>query len=169
MKAWNSTLSAGKGFKSRTSPLKRSGTLRKIRPESVMTPNEAAKSRIQPLLRSIVMIRDKGCILRDKRCGAFMGDAGTIWQADHLISRGNASTFGDSRLVVLVCRGCHGWKSTGNNLRKAEYDRLVRSILPPERVKLWDLAEIEAGRHKGVKMDWTLVLLALQRELATLP
>lgn len=70
--------------------------------------------------------------------------------------------------MVLICKSCHAWKSLGSNLRKAEYDRLVRSILPQDRVKLWDLAEIEAGRHKGVKMDWTIIEMGLERELAAL-
>lgn len=126
------------------------------------------KRQIQSLLRDICLIRDRACILHKHRCGAIVGDAGVVWQADHLLSRSNSATYGDSRLVVLICKSCHGWKSLGSNLRKAEYDALVRTILPPERVALWDMAELEAGRHKGVKMDWTLVLLALRRELEVL-
>lgn len=152
-----------KGFKSRTFPLKRS-VLRHLGKSTTAV----TKRQIQATLREICLKRDKGCILRSIRCGAIVGDAGVVWQCDHLLSRSNSATYGDSRLVVLVCRNCHAWKSLGSNLRKAEYDRLVRSILSPEQVKLWDLAEIEAGRHKGVKMDWQLILLALQRELTQL-
>ena len=111
------------------------------------------------------MKRDKGCILAEKRCGRQKGDPGVVWQADHLITRSNSATYGDFRLVVLVCKNCHGWKSVGNNLRKREYDELVRSVLPPDRVALWDRAELEAGKHKAVKIDWNLVELSLKAEL----
>lgn len=163
MKAWNSTLSAGKGFKPHSKGLKLS-VLNKLG----KSPAAEAKRHIQALLREICLKRDLGCILRGVRCGRLVGDAGVVWQADHLVSRSNSATYGDSRLVVLICRDCHGWKSLGSNLRKAEYDRLVRQLLAPERVALWDMAELEAGRHKGVKMDWVLVELALQSELAKL-
>lgn len=129
------------------------------------SPTAATKREIQAVLRDIVIIRDKGCILRSKRlCGGEIGFC--VLQADHLITRGNSATYGDSRLVVCVCKGCHAWKSCGNNLNKAEYDALVRTILSPERVALWDMAE--ADRHRPYKADWTLVLLALQRELETM-
>ncbi len=157
MKAWNSTLSAAK------KSMKRS----KLRVAGV-SDTAKTKKRIQVLLREIVMKRDKGCILRDFRCHTLMGTPGIVWQADHLISRGNSATYGDSRLVVLICKSCHAWKSLGSNLRKAEYDRLVRSILPQERVNLWDMAELQAGRLQGVKMDWRLIELGLEQELKRL-
>lgn len=144
-------------------PLKKS-VLRKLG----KSPASVIKREIQRLLREICLKRDKGCILRSVRCGAVLGDRGVVWQADHLLSRSNAATYGDPRLVTLVCKSCHAWKSLGSNLRKSEYDRLVRSILLPERVKLWDLAEIEAGRYKGVKVDWLLTELALKKELELL-
>ncbi len=108
------------------------------------------------------MIRDKGCILRNVRCGAVMGDTGVVWQADHLISRSNSATFGDTRLIVLICQSCHGWKSIGGNARKAEYDTMVKRILPKERVALWEIAEADKRPHKE---DWTLTEISLQREL----
>lgn len=169
MKAFNSTLNVGKGFKPRKAWVKKPYILKRSTLSKLgKSPVAATKRRIQALLRDIVMKRDYGCILRHVRCNRRIGDPGVIWQADHLLSRSNSATYGDSRLVVLVCRECHAWKSLGSNLRKAEYDRLVRSILPPERVTLWDMAEIEAGRHKAVKMDWTLVELSLQQELKNL-
>jgi hypothetical protein len=120
------------------------------------------KARIQALLRQIVMKRDGGCILRDKRhCGAILGATGHVFQADHLITRSNSATYADPRLVVCVCKSCHGWKSLGSNLRKKQYDELVRSILPPDRVALWDKAENESWR--ATKVDWTLEELALQQ------
>lgn len=162
---WNSTFKRKEGAKGlKRTPMKRGGRLR------TTSNSEGAKTkkRIQALLREIVMVRDKSCILSGVRCGAILGHSGVVWQADHLVTRSNSATYGDSRFVVLICRDCHGWKSVGSNLRKAEYDRLVRQILPPERVKLWDMAELEAGKYKGVKMDWRLVELALENELAKL-
>jgi len=93
------------------------------------------KRNIQALLRDTVIDRDGGCILRNMRlCGCDIGCAAL--QADHLITRANSATYADPRLVVCVCRPCHAWKSLGGNLRKAQHDALVRTILSPERVAL---------------------------------
>lgn len=122
------------------------------------------KDRIQALVRQIVMARDKGCVLRDIRhCGAILGTTGHVFQADHLITRSNSATFADTRLIVCVCKSCHGWKSLGSNLRKKQYDDLVRSILPKDRVDLWDRAENDSWR--ATKMDWALEEVALKKEL----
>ena len=148
-------LKARKGF-----AIKKS-VLRKISKD----PTAQSKVRIQALVREIVIKRDKGCILRLKRfCGGDVGYA--VLQADHLITRANSATYGDTRLIVCVCTRCHGWKSLGSNRNKKEYDTLVRSLLPPERVALWDMAE--ADSHRTFKADWSLVEVALLRELATL-
>lgn len=122
------------------------------------------KQRIQALLRSIVIARDGGCILRNIRhC------TDTVWQADHLITRANSATYGDSRLVVCVCRSCHAWKSLGSNMHKAEYDYLVSTLLPPDRVVLWDRCEKESWRPHPVRAnDWLLVEAALTAGLSAL-
>jgi hypothetical protein len=122
------------------------------------------KRAIQATVREIVMIRDGGCILRNKRhCGAALGEKGYVFQADHLISRAHSATFADPRLIVCVCRNCHFWKSVGSNLRKGEYDALVRTILSRDRVALWDRAEQQSW--KPAKMDWKLELAVLRQEL----
>jgi hypothetical protein len=122
------------------------------------------KDRIQQLVRAIVIKRDGGCILRNKR---FCNDP--VLQADHLISRSNSATYADTRLIVCVCRSCHAWKSCGSNLRKNEYDRLVKTILPPERVALWERAEEDFSSHKTSKVDWVMEELCLQAELKRYP
>ena len=123
------------------------------------------KREIQAVLRDIVMLRDRGCILRGERsCGGELGAIGVVLQADHLISRNNSATYADSRLVVCVCRKCHYWKSAGSNLRKAQYDELVKTILPESRVKLWEKCEKDSWRV--TKMDWVLELVALKQQLA---
>lgn len=142
------------GYIPRRTPMRRKGT----------SETAKCKARIQALLRQIVMKRDGGCILRDKRrCGAILGQPGHVFQADHLITRANSATYADPRLVVCVCKSCHGWKSLGSNLRKKQYDELVRTILPPDRVALWDKAEQDSWRPS--KVDWALEEIALQAEL----
>lgn len=126
------------------------------------------KRDIQALVRAIVIKRDGGCVLRKvygvPRCNGYRNDGQMILQADHLISRGNSATFGDTRLIVCLCQGHHGWKSVGSNLRKAEYDAVIRAkVLSPDRVALWDLAEFD--RFKPQPQDWKLVKLALTQEL----
>ena len=151
------------GFKQKlTTPLKRS----KLRVVGHSTVAEQ-KKEIQFLLRQIVIQRDKGCILRNIRyCGGELGNEGVIFQADHLISRSNSATFADSRLVVCVCKRCHGWKSVGSNKRKAEYDQLVKPLLSKERQKLWEKCEKDLWMPKRTgSNDWKLFIIALKQEL----
>lgn len=124
------------------------------------------KREIQSLLRQIVIKRDKGCVMRGRFghiCSGFRNDGELILQCDHLVSRSNSGTFADERLCVAICKGLHGWKSVGNNLRKAEYDRLMRNLLHPERVALWERAETMKWRVS--KMDWKMEKLRLQQLL----
>jgi hypothetical protein len=123
------------------------------------------KRNIQALLRDIVIERDGGCILRGVRlCGGDKGYA--VLQADHLISRANSATYADPRLVVCVCRPCHAWKSLGGNLRKAQYDALVRALLPADRVALWDRCEADSWRPQRTRAyDWKLAEIALKAQL----
>jgi hypothetical protein len=132
------------------------------------------KDEIQGLVRQIVIKRDGGCIFRDlpdriynqPPCNGYRKDGELILQADHLISRGSSATFADTRLIVCVCKGHHGWKSVGSNLRKREYDEIVRKIIEKERVALWDKHEAErfSSNRKG-SYDWKLEILALKQEL----
>jgi len=129
------------------------------------------KKRIQALLRAIVIVRDGGCILRNVRhCNGLPDIPGVVLQADHLITRANSATFADTRLVVCVCRSCHGWKSLGSNRNKAQYDALVRTLLPADRVALWDRCEQDSWRpHRTYMSDWRLAEVVLARELYLLP
>lgn len=134
-------------------------------------PSAIIKDDIQALVRQIVIIRDGGCILREYQhqscaCGGYAKDGHLILQADHLVTRGNNPTYGDTRLIVCLCKAHHGWKSVGGNLRKGRYDALVKTILPKDRLLLWAIAE--ADSHKTYPMhaaDWMLVKLALESEL----
>jgi hypothetical protein len=68
-------------------------------------------------------------------------------------------------LIVCVCKGHHSWKSLGSNARKKEYDELVRTLISPERVKLWDECERDSWRpHRTGVYDLRLSLAALKQE-----
>lgn len=130
-----------------------------------------AKEAIQAVARAIVIKRDGGCIFRNypgHTCSGFTKNGQLILQADHLITRSNSGTFDDTRLIVCVCKGIHGWKSVGANLRKTQYDEMTKTLLPKERVELWERAEKDSWRpvHRGT-YDWNLSLAALKQELAT--
>lgn len=130
------------------------------------------KQTIQDLLRFIGVARDKGCVLRNLRhCG---GDAKFIYtlgfptiqsqaviQYDHLITRANSATFADSRLGVCICKPCHLWKK----YHEKEYEKLIKSILPKERVVLWERCEEDRQAHRTWKPDWSLAIVLLRREL----
>lgn len=121
------------------------------------------KEQIQALLRALVIERDGGCILRHlsgryrdfPQCNGYTKDDELILQADHLITRGNSATYADLRLVVCVCKGHHAWKSKGSNARKAEYDAIVKTLIEPERVALWEACEKDSWRpHRVYAYDW---------------
>lgn len=121
------------------------------------------KKEIQRLLREIVILRDKKCVLYGIRCYNECGMEGVVFQAEHLVERNNAETFADSRLVVLVCKNCHGWKHfTKSN--HDQYDEWVRSRLSHERVKLWDRCRENMRSHRDYKTDLKLEIVALKQE-----
>ena len=117
------------------------------------------KEEIQGLLREIVIKRDGGCILRGTRhCGGEIGEA--VLQADHLITRGNSATFADHRLVVCLCRPCHGGCKKWH---EKEYDVLVRKLLSEERIALWDRCLHESWRATSKRgYDWKLEVINLK-------
>lgn len=152
------------GFKKKpTKPLKRTRLAKKGK-----SPTAVLKDDIQAYLRLIVTIRDGGCILRNLRHPgegeAIVVDhkvvSDRVIQAEHLISRANAKTFADPRLVVCICRNCHGWK----NYYPKQYDALVKPLISKERQILWERCEEERSRHQAHKTDLKLELLALKQE-----
>lgn len=113
------------------------------------------KKEIQALVREIVILRDGGCILRKLRhCND------PVLQADHLITRSNSATFADTRLIVCLCRSCHGGYKQWH---KPEYDLLVKKVISKDRVALWDKCQEDSWRP--TKMDWKLEILNLKQEL----
>jgi len=129
------------------------------------------KREIQYVAREIVIARDGGCVLRDlhydgiPECDGYANNGQLVLQADHLVTRSNSATFADTRLIVCVCKGHHSWKSLGSNARKKEYDELVRTLISPERVKLWDECERDSWKpNRGAAFNWAVTLAALKQE-----
>jgi hypothetical protein len=148
--------------------MKRSGFLRRNSSLSKKGKSETAtlKDEIQQLVRAIVILRDGGCILRNTpdvpACNGVRKDGQQILQADHLITRANSATYADTRLIVCVCKGHHGWKKW----HQKQYEAAVRSLLSTERVALWDRAEQDSWRPKRTgASDWRLEIAALKQEL----
>jgi hypothetical protein len=133
---------------------------------------QTVKDRIQELLRQIAIARDGGCILRDcpeaGSCGGYRTDGELILQYDHLVTRARSVSYGDIRLGVALCKAHHGGFKKWN---KERYDRLMRRILPPERVALWDRIEADNRTYPMGKSDWLTVEIGLRAELTkyTLP
>lgn len=143
----------------------------KLRVAGVSSTTEL-KKEIQCLVREIVMARDGGCIFRNEPghiCTGYANDGHLVLQADHLCSRAHSETFADTRLIVCVCKGIHGWKSVGANLRKSQYDERVKRLISPERVELWE--KCERNRFNSYKMgasDWKMEIVNLKSELKEL-
>ena len=77
-------------------------------------------------------------------------------QADHLITRANPVIYADMRRVVCVCRDCHAWKSLGSNRNKAQYGALVKTLMSPERIALWEAGGRDGWRptrRSGVRLE----------------
>ena len=147
--------------------MKRGGYIQRRTPLASKGKSDTAllKKEIQALLRQIVMKRDGGCILREVRCGHEIGTPGIVFQAEHLVERSNSATFADSRLVVCICKNCHGWKHFKKS-NHDQYDALVKSIIRPERVALWERAEADSWRPKRTSAhDWRLEIVALKQEV----
>ena len=120
------------------------------------------KQDIQDLVRAIVILRDGGCILRGIRYCDIDTDK-IVLQADHLITRANSATYADTRLIVCACRRCHLWKK----YNPKQYDALVKAVLSPERVKLWEACEKDSWKPKRTDAyDWKMEIIALKQELA---
>ena len=131
------------------------------------SPTSIIKDEIQAIERKIVIIRDKKCILYGIKCNHEYGvnDEGVVWQAEHLIERSNSATYADLRLIVLICKNCHGWKHFKKS-NHDQYDEWVKQKIGKERTAHWERCKKESWRAS--KVDWKLELIALKQELKTL-
>ncbi len=138
--------------------LKRSGFNRKaIKPlkktklsKDGHSPTSILKKKIQAVLRSIVILRDGGCILRNYKdkiidkyqsCGGYTASGNLILQAEHLNSRSNMRSFSDERLVVCLCLRHHAYYKTQY---PEEYYSIIKEHLGPENTKL--LESVQANK-----------------------
>jgi len=157
---------------------RKTGLQRRTKIRAASTSDSAVlKEQIQALVRAIVIIRDGGCILRayaDRyrdfpQCNGYTKSDELILQADHLVTRANSATYADIRLIVCLCKGHHAWKSKGGNARKSEYDQIVKALIEPERVALWEACEKESWRaHRTYTSDWQKEVAFLKTKLRAL-
>ena len=124
------------------------------------------KKQIQAVLREYVILRDKGCILRNDPeagpCGGYRKDGEMILQAEHLYTRANSASFADHRLVVCICRNHHIFYKPQYPL---DYYRIVRYRIGKERSALLDRVMEDRRAHK---VDLMQSLIGLKQELKTL-
>ncbi len=133
----------------------RSGLRRtKIRIVGASTTTEL-KREIQAILNAIVKLRDGGCILRTHAdiagaCGSrATKDGHMILQAEHLITRSNAASFADTRLVVCLCERHHiFWKPQHSD----EYNTLVRKIIGKQRKAISSMLSAGYTKENSVKI-----------------
>ena len=125
------------------------------------------KDRIQKLLRSIVIIRDGGCILRTfteaGKCGGYRDDGELILQFDHLHSRANSASYGISDLGVCVCLRHHFYFK---KQYPAMYEELVRRNIGEKRCQLLDRVRADKRPHSFSLWDWQKIELWLKKELS---
>ena len=137
-----------------TKPLKRT----KLRIVGVSDTAEI-KKEIQATLRTYVIKRDKGCLLRDY---PETGGCDSILQAEHLNSRSHMISFADTRLAICLCRRHHiFWKPQNS----ARYWEIVEEMIGPKR---WELFKRVRDDYKSHKIDLKLALIGLKQELKQL-
>lgn len=120
------------------------------------------KEEIQATVRKIVIIRDGGCVLRKfpeaGQCGGYRNDGELILQGEHLMTRSNSSTFGDTRNIVCLCRYHH---ITFKPQYSGIYWDLIRRHLGETKWQWLKLIEADRSPHK---VDMKLQLLAVKKE-----
>jgi hypothetical protein len=107
------------------------------------------KDEIHHWVRAIVIKHDGGCIARNEpwhTCSGYRNDGELILQADHIITRSNSATYADTRLIVCICKGLHGWKKWNEK----RYNELIRPLIGPDRAALWD--RCHAARYTPTRM-----------------
>lgn len=67
-----------------------------------------------------------------------------------------------------VCKGCHGWKHFKKS-NTQQYDHLVRHVIEPERVALWEACEEDSWRPTPMRShDWQKEAVFLKTKLRAL-
>lgn len=142
-----------KGFQLKRTPLAKKG-------KSATT---KIKDEIQALLRKIVIKRDGGCILRNRKdcgnCGWNDKHDNLILQAEHLVTRGASNYFGDLRNVVCLCIYHHTIFKPQFSFR---YWNAIQQVIGAERWSWFKRAEAD---NRPYKVDLKLVKLDLESKL----
>jgi len=127
-----------------------------------------SKKRIQALLRELAIRRDGGCVLSKRTdispCSGYSAGGNLILQYDHLHSRAFGVSFADLRLGVILCKGHHFWKSKVPGA-KERYDDMIREIIEPARVELWNRVKADRKIYHRTASDWDKEEMALIAEL----
>lgn len=114
-----------------------------------------AKADIQASLRSFVIKRDGGCVLRDEHiageCGGYTNDGDLVLQAEHLNGRANSVSYAEPDNCVCLCMYHHIFFKKQN---PALYWVLIRKILSKER---WNKIEgwiQDKTSHRVYTQEW---------------
>ena len=129
------------------------------------SPTTVIKDEIQALVRQIVIKRDGGCILRHHpqsgQCGGHRQDGELILQGEHLVTRSNSASFGDTRNIVCLCKRHHIFF-------KPQHSQIYWEIIEKHLGKAgWERFKMIRDDRTPQKIDWKLTKLALEQELKT--
>lgn len=131
------------------------------------SPVAVAKRHIQALLRTYVILRDDGCILRKHpetgKCGGVRKDGEIILQAEHIFTRANSSTFADLENVVCLCLRHHFYFKPQHS---DAYLRIIQDFLGPEKYEKLRQRSL-LSLHMTV-YDWSMAVTKLQAEIKKL-
>lgn len=141
------------GFQFKRSPLAKKGK----------SATALIKDDIQALLRKIVIKRDGGCVLRNRKdcgnCGWNDKHENLILQAEHLVTRGASNYFGDLRNIVCLCVYHHTMFKPQFSFR---YWNAIEQVIGKER---WDWFKRAEADNRPYKVDMKLVKLDLESKL----
>lgn len=151
-------ISWGSTFKKNSVGLKRTPLAKKSK-----SPSAVLKDDIQALLRKIVIKRDGGCVLRNRKecgnCGWNDKNDNLILQAEHLVTRGSSNYFGDLRNIVCLCVFHH-------TIFKPQYSfkywNAIEQVIGKDRWNWFKRAEAD---NRPYKVDMKLVKLDLENTL----
>ena len=130
------------------------------------TSSAGVKRTIQELLRELSIKRDGGCVLRHYpeagACGGYRNDGELILQAEHLVTRANAVSYGDMRNIVCLCRHHHGHWKPENSLR---YWQFITRHIGPDRWAWIQRVLNDRAPHRFYLADWKAIEVVLRAEL----
>lgn len=128
------------------------------KPRKKTSTASSLKKKIQAKLRSNVIERDGGCILRlyteTGLCGGYSA-SGLILQAEHLVGRANSASYADMDNIVCLCLNHHFYFKKRHG---ALYWQVVRKHIGERRWKKVQEWEKDKTPHHFVTGDWRAIL-----------